>query len=244
MARFLTLLTLTLFFSPFTQMAQAQDFTAAQKEQINEIIKNYILDNGETIINSVENFQTAEEEKAAAEANSKAKEFTATLSKSDRPRAGNPKGDITLVEFFDYNCGYCRKALEELVVVLEKDKNVNVIFFDMPILGPASMEASQWSLAAHKQDKYFEYHQALLEHNGQKDKKTLEKIAKEIGLDVDKMKKDKDSREVVETLVDNLSKAQGMNVRGTPGFIINGEIYPGYMPADRILDIIKEQRKG
>lgn len=238
---FLTvLLTLSLIVTPH---AQAQEFSDKQTAEINKLIEAYLIENGETVIKSVEAYQNKQDEEARKNSEIKAKEFLTDLNKKDSfPMAGNPKGDVTIVEFFDYNCGYCTRALEELVTVIDKDKNLKVIFFDMPILGPNSLEASKWSMAAHKQGKYFEFHQKVMKHQGQKDEKVMEKIAKDIGLDLDKLMKDKDSKEVADLLQNNVQQAQAMNIRGTPGFIIDGQIFPGYMPADRILEIIEEAR--
>ena len=226
----------------FSTASIAKDFTDKQKAEIQAMFKEYLLNNGQDVIQSVETFQNKKEEASRQEGEERAKIFLSTLS-DDMPMTGNKDGDITLVEFFDYNCGYCRRALEELQKVLDKDDNLKVVFFDMPILGPSSMEVSKWSLAAHKQGKYFEYHQALLNHNGQKDEATLEKITKETGLDVEQLKKDKDDATIARTLEKNVEQAQNMNIRGTPGFIIAGKVYPGYMPASRIESIIAEARK-
>jgi len=238
--RILSFLVLTLLFMP---TASAQEFNDAQKAQINKMFEAYLLENGETVIKSVEKYQEQKDEQDRQASKAKAKVLVDRIeSGADLPMTGNKDGDITLIEFFDYNCGYCSRALEELVTVLEKDKNLKVVFFDMPILGPPSLEASKWSLAAHKQDKYFEYHSALLNHKGQKSEKTLEKLAKDLGLNIEQLKKDKDSKEIADMLTDNVEQATEMNIRGTPGFIINGEIFPGYMPADRIIEILKDMR--
>lgn len=148
-----------------------------------------------------------------------------------------------MVEFFDYNCGYCRKALEEIKIVLKDEKNLKIIFMDMPILGPPSLEAAKWSLAAHKQGKYFEYHQALLEFDGQKNEKTLKKLAKKVGLDVKKLEKEKDSKDIAAILDKNIQQAQNLGIRGTPGFILDGQLYPGFMPAAQIKQYIADARK-
>lgn len=231
-----------LVFSP-TQ-SHAQDFTEAQKTEINKMFKDYLLNNGSVILESVNKYQAELEEKDRKEAAVKAKEFMNTLKdQKDLAMAGNPKGDITIVEFFDYNCGYCRKALEEIQTVLKDDKNVKVVFKDMPILGPPSLEAAKWSLAAIPQGKYFEYHTAILNHNGPKDAQSLESIAKKIGLDVKKLKEDKDDPAIEARLNDQVEAARNVGINGTPGFIIAGEVYPGYMPAAQIETIIKEARK-
>lgn len=240
--RLLTLIVLTLFISP---AVNAQEFTAEQTTQIKKLMEEYLLENGKVVLESVEKYQDAQEAESRKASEKEAKKFLDNLKdKANLPMTGNKDGDITLIEFFDYNCGYCRRALDELVTVLEKDKKLRVIFFDMPILGPASFEASKWSLAAQKQGKYFEYHQALLNHDGQKDEATFKKLAKDIGLDVEQLEKDKEDKAIKTLLEENIAQAQSLGIRGTPGFIINGQIFPGYMPASKIIEIIKAAREG
>lgn len=223
--------------------SHAQAFTDAQKTEITKMMNEYLLDNGAIVLESVNKYQAALEEKDRKEAAVKAKSFIESLeSQKDLAMAGNPKGDITIVEFFDYNCGYCTKALEEIQTVLKDDDNVKVIFKDMPILGPPSLEAAKWSLAAIKQGKYFEYHTAILNHKGPKDAASLEKIAEKIGLDVKKLKKDKDDKDIETRLQDQILAARNIGINGTPGFLIAGEVYPGYMPAAQIKKIIEEAR--
>ncbi len=223
--------------------AQAQSLTDAQKAEIKTLFDEYLASSGEQVLKSVNDYQSELARKDQESANEKAAEFSKSLkNNTSLPVIGNPDGDITLVEFFDYNCGYCRRALDELQKVLVDDKNLKVVFMDMPILGPSSKLAAQWSLAAQEQGKYFEYHQAVLNHNGQKDEESLEKIAKDVGLDVKKLKKDAASDGVAKLIDENLGQAQALNIRGTPGFVIAGQIYPGFMPADQIKSILKEQR--
>lgn len=223
--------------------AQAQSLTDAQKAEIKTLFDEYLAGSGEQVLKSVNDYQAELARKEQESANEKAEEFSKNLKSNDAlPFVGNPDGDITLVEFFDYNCGYCRRALDAIQEVLAEDKNLKVVFMDMPILGPSSRLAAQWSLAAQKQGKYFEYHQAVLNHNGQKDENSLEKIAKDIGLDVKKLKVDAVSDDVAKIIDENLGQAQALNIRGTPGFVIAGQIYPGFMPADQIKSILKEQR--
>ncbi len=236
-----------LFFAALTFLiilpVSAQEFTAKQQVQIKKMFEDYLLENGAVVIKSVEKYQDIQEAESRKESELKAKDFlTSIKNDTDIPMTGNKDGDITLVEFFDYNCGYCSRALDEIVSVLEEDKNLKVLFFDMPILSPASLEASKWSLAAHKQGKYFEYHQAIFEKRGPKDDAVFEELGKNLDLDIKKLKKDKDSPEIDKILKNNIAQAQAMNIRGTPGFIINGQIFPGYMQSDKILEIIKEAR--
>ena len=241
----ITFLALAVFVMPqgYIKTSQAQEFTDEQKVQFEKMMKNYLLNNGELILESVNKYQADLQEKDRAEAAVKAKVFMTEITKQDLPYAGNEKGDVTLVEFFDYNCGYCRKALTEIQKVLKDDKNIKVIFMDMPILGPQSLEASKWSLAAHRQGKYFEYHQEIMDHNGPKDDKNLERLAEKVGLDIKKLKQDKDDPKIVKDLETYVTKAQEMGIRGTPGFIIQDQIFPGYIPADQIKEVIAKARQ-
>ncbi len=224
-------------------LASAQDFTAAQKQEIETMFKDYLLENGEVLLESVNKYQGELVAKEQEAANELAKGYVIALDKRDNlATAGNPDGDITIVEFFDYNCGYCSRALEEIETLLETDDNIRVIFMDMPILGPPSLEASKWSLAAQKQGKYWDYHRAIMNFEGPKDEASLTKLAKDLGMDVQQLKKDKDSEEIAAQLDKNIEEAQALNIRGTPGFIIDGEISPGYMPAAEMKRIIEEAR--
>lgn len=114
----------------------------------------------------------------------------------------------------------------------------------MPILGPTSHEAAKWALAAQKQGKYFEFHQALMEHQGPKDDSVLESKAKSVGLDVKKLKKDKESEEINKKLEENINSAGTMNISGTPGFIVGDEVVRGYMTIDQMKESIANQRKS
>ncbi len=236
-------LVLLAFILIFPATTMAQSLSDAQKAEIDRMIKDYVMNNGKAIMDSVNDYQTELEAEQLAESSKKAADFVRKIdAENTLPMTGNPKGDITLVEFYDYNCGYCRKALEAIEETLKVDDNIKVIFVDMPILGPASYEAAKWSLAADKQGKYFEFHKALLNHNGSKNLATLKKIAKNLGLDLKKMEADKDSTQISNILEENINTAQAIGVRGTPGFIIDGTLYPGYMSSAQIKEIIKEAR--
>lgn len=228
---------------PIQNSAHAEEFTDAQKKELEVLMEKFLMSNGNTILKAVNQYQAEIEEQDRKEAEARAKVYMEKLAKMDNlPMAGNPDGDVTMVEYFDYNCGYCRKALEEIQKVLKEDKNLKVIFMDMPILGPQSLEASKWSLAAQRQGKYFEFHQKVLEHKGPKTTEELTKLAEKVGLDVERLKKDKEDPEIAKTLNENTQTARSLGMTGTPGFIIDGDISPGYIPAERIKEIVKEVR--
>jgi protein-disulfide isomerase len=221
------------------------EMTPAQKAEVEAIVKQYILDHGDVLIEGVNNFQKKEEEQANKASEVKAKELLATLKDNKNVAVvGNPDGDVTVVEFFDYNCGYCKKAFEEIQSLIKDDKNVKIVLYDMPILGPESHEISKWSLAAKKQDKYFEYHTALMNHQGGKDNDTLKKLAEDAGLDADKLAKDKDAPEIEAEIKKHLETASSLGIQGTPGFLISEKVFRGYIPYDVIKNTIKDVRSA
>lgn len=230
---------LILSFSP----AQAQTIDAAQKAEIEALVKEYILENPEVLIQSFENHRVKQEARLNEESSVAAKALIAELDNGAIPSTGAAKPDVQIVEFMDYNCGYCKRAFDELDTILKEDKKVKAYFIEMPILGPTSMEAAKWALAAHKQGKYFEYHSALMKHQGPKNDSILEAKAKELKLDIEKMKKDKESTEIQQELERNMTRANLMNITGTPGFIIGGEVVRGYLTLDQMKEAIAEARK-
>jgi protein-disulfide isomerase len=221
----------------------ADDFSAGQKTAIEQIIKDYLHEHPEIIMESVENYRTKQEQDAQAKTEEAIVQKLDWLAAADAPSVGNPKADVTVVEFFDYNCGYCKRAMPDVKGIVESDKNVRFVFREMPILSPESRMMSQWALAAHKQGKYFEYHVALMDSPGPKDAAALEQIAKDVGLDTAKLKADAASQEVTDMLEADLKAAQEIGIQGTPAFIINGTMYPGYLGPEGLKQSIESARE-
>jgi protein-disulfide isomerase len=221
----------------------AAEFTDVQKAEIQALVKEYILENPGIVFEAAEKHQAAETAAASEKAVAKIAEYKTTFAKDEHVAFGNPKGDVTIVEFFDYNCGYCKRALPDLQKLVEQDKNVRVVLQEMPILGPTSLTASQWALAAKRQDKYFEFHSALMDYRGAKEESDLSKIAQGLGLDVEKMKADANSQEVADELKKSMEIARDIGVQGTPAFVIGDEFVPGYVPVEGLLQSVKTQRE-
>lgn len=224
--------------------AQAKDFSEEQISHIKSIIEEYIDQNPDKIINSLDKHHVKKALDERNQAMNKIKEHNAFFESDDVPFMGNAKGDVTVIEFFDYNCGYCRRALTEVRRILKEDDKVRVVFVDTPILGPASYEAAKWSIASHKQgnDKYFEFHKALMNSSAPKNASNLEKIAKKAGLDVKKLKEDLKA-ETTTAHIEKIQKVTGdIGVRGTPAFIVGGNFYPGYINFEQMKKAIKEAR--
>lgn len=224
--------------------AHAQDaFNETQKEAIGEIIQEYLKENPSAVIDAIDAYRAQEAESQKKQAAEKIVDNKEYLTRADAPSIGNPDADVTVVEFFDYNCGYCKRALPDIQKIAADDPNVRFVFMEMPILGPTSKTAALWALAAHKQDKYFEFHTAVMEHRGAKDEKNLEKIAEDVGLDVEKAKADIASGEIEKEL-DRVSEVgREIGVSGTPAFIVGDTFVPGYVGEDGLRNAIAEERK-
>lgn len=221
---------------------KADDFN---REQIENIIKEYIQKNPEVILESVEDYGNKQREVSQADRQKAVDEHISWALNNDKlPIAGNPDGDITVVEFYDYNCGYCKKAMSDVTTLIEEDKNVKVVFVEMPILGRTSELAARWAMAADKQDKFLQYHIGLMQNRGPINEDSLEKIAKNIGLDIAQMRKDIDTPEVSSLIAEKTSKASAMGISGTPAFIIDGKLYGGYIGIDAMRRAVKEAREG
>lgn len=219
-------------------------FTEAQKKEIEAMIDAQIKKSGKEIMDAVRVYQEEEAKLEDAKAEAKIKELMAVLTDTSLPSVGNPQADVTIVEFFDYNCGYCKKVVPELQKLVQEDKNLRVVFKEMPILGPTSKTAAEWALAAHKQGKYFEYHMAVMDSKGAKNEETLSQLAKDLGLDVEKMKTDAASKEVKDIISQSMKTAESIGIQGTPAFIVNGKLQRGYLGEGGLKAVVAEARKG
>src|SRR5215218_1560083 len=159
---------------------------------------------------------------------------------------GNASGDVTLVEFFDYNCGYCKRALADLKILMKADPKLRVVLKDFPVLGPESVEASRVALAVKQQiqgDKLFEYHTKLLETRGPVNGERALAVAREMSLDLDRIKKDLESPEVRAALQENVGLGDKLGVSGTPAFVVGDTVISGAVGADPLRQAIAGVRQ-
>jgi protein-disulfide isomerase len=208
--------------------ADTSMFNDAQKRGIEQVVKDYLLQNPQILVE----VQGALESKMAREEAERTKKLVAENAKElyrhpDAPVAGNPNGDITVVEFFDYNCGYCKRGFHNILELIEKDKNVRVVFKELPILSKDSEDAARIALAARAQGKYWELHRALIESKGRVTEAFALETAGKLGLDVEKLKADKDSEPVKAELARVEALARSMNITGTPHFLVGDEAIGG-----------------
>src|ERR1700720_3232050 len=221
---------------------RAQSFTADQRSEIEQIVKQYLLAHPELlqeVMAELEKNQAvadAEKHKAAVKENS-----AALFSSPRQVTLGNPQGDVTMVEFFDYNCGYCKRALSDMLQLIKTDPNLKVVLKEYPVLGPGSLEAAQVAVAARMQDKtgkkYLDFHQRLLGARGPADKTHALAAAKDAGFDMARIEKDLASDEVRETLRENMKVADAIGLNGTPSYIIGSDVVIGAQG----YDVLKEK---
>ncbi len=230
-------------FMLFAPAALGDEFDAKQRGEIGAIVRDYLLKNPEILLEvsrELEKRQSMAEEqqRETAVAENAAELFH---SKSDFV-AGNAKGDVTMVEFFDYNCSWCKKGMPEVLGLIEGDKNLRLVMKEFPIFGEASEYAARAALASHQQGKYWPFHLAMLGHEGKLAAEDVDRIATAQGLDLAKLKKDMESPEIAETISRNQKLAQALAINGTPAFIIDRRVIPGYLPKDGLAAAVKEIR--
>src|SRR5262245_60301825 len=164
---------------------------ALDEKKITDIVHSYLTKNPEILVEMTNELDKRQAEEQAAHQQKVISDNADALFRSPNAyAAGNPQGDVTVVEFFDYNCGFCKRALPELVKLVENDGKVRVVFKELPIFGEESEDASKAALAAGKQGKYFEMHQKLFTEPGKADKEKALKVAGELGLDIPQLEKD------------------------------------------------------
>jgi len=217
--------------------AQAQEFSAQQKQAIERIIRDYLLNNPELLVEMSRKLQERQEMQRQQQVQAALKAHGPLIFAAPHdPVAGNPQGSKVLVEFFDYNCPYCKRAFKNLQKLMEEDKELKVVFKELPILGPGSLEASQVALALHRQDpqKYWKLHQQLYEYPGRVDGKVALALAERLGADMDRLEKDMKSEEVMKILSINNQLANVLGIEGTPAFVVNGKVVRGAVPIDEL----------
>jgi protein-disulfide isomerase len=229
--------------------ASAQSFSDSQRGEIEQIVKNYLLSHPEIL-------EDVSAELSKRQAATEALKHEAAVTKNadtifNSPRGvtlGNKNGDVSFVEFFDYNCGYCKRAMTDMLELLKSDPKLKVVLKEFPVLGPNSVEAAQVAVAVRMQDpggkKYLDFHQRLLGARGQADKTHALAAAKEAGLDMARIEKDMSSPEVRATLEENFKLAEAMGMNGTPSYVIGKQVVVGAVGIDNLKEKINTARCG
>lgn len=220
-------------------------FNDAQKKEIGEIVRQYLMDNPEVLLDVSRALEAKQQQQEQEQRTQVLQSNAEQIFRSPADYvAGNPKGDVTIVEFFDYNCGWCKKGFPEVMSLVEKDKNLRVVLKEFPIFGGDSDYAAMAAIASKKQDKYWDLHQALFSHEGKVTKESVDEIATKVGIDLAKLKEDMKDPAIAKELADTHALAQSLAINGTPAFIVDDKVSPGYLPADGLTAMIEEVRTG
>src|SRR5438067_10186060 len=220
------------------------DFSPDQRKAIEAIIHDYLTKNPDVLLDALQ----AAEDKMKGDAKDKVAQALSTRRREifedpDTPIAGNPNGDVSLVEFFDYRCPYCKQVEPSLEALLSEDRQLRLVYKEFPVLGPESVTASKAALAARKQGKYDAFHRALMVLKGQINDTAVFKTAESVGLDVDRLKRDMAAPEITRALKANTELADALDIRGTPGFVVGNEIVPGAIDLASLKQLIATARK-
>ena len=218
------------------QGVQAQNMT---EDQVKKLALDAILENPEIIMQAVAILQQREKDRAASGANTVRLQLE---SDPNAPKLGNPEGDVTVVEFFDYNCPYCRSAGETMQALLAADANVRVIYREWPILGDDSVIAARAALAAREQGKYEAFHWALMNGEGRVTEAVIFKVARDLGMDIAQLEADMVSPAVEAHIALSNALAQQLGFTGTPAFIVGDKTAPGMLSFDEITILVAEAR--
>ncbi len=217
--------------------------SAEDRKQIDKQIEDYFMRNPEKLEQALENMQAFMEDRTNRQ---QAEALLQNADKLYRDEAdytmGPQNAPITIVEFFDYNCGYCKRSFAPLMEVLEENKDVRLVFKEYPILGEPSYLASSTALAINDKMKYLTYHSKLMTHSGRVSQAVVEKILGELKLPPQKLQADARRDKYVLQLAETRQLADAIGVNGTPAFVINGQLFPGALNKAELTQAIKFAR--
>jgi protein-disulfide isomerase len=223
----------------------ATSFSEAEIADIGTISRDYLLANPEIIREAIQALQAKEEQAKANNQVAAVTQFKEQIfADANAPFAGNPNGDVTVVEFFDYKCPYCKQVTPALEGLLKSDPGLKIVFKEFPILGEPSLLAAKAALAAAKQDKYMAFHTALMAHRGTLDLNSIATVAAATGLNAEQLVNDMQSDEIVARLKANHDLALALSIRSTPTFIVGDKVMPGALSIEELQNLIKDARKG
>jgi protein-disulfide isomerase len=222
-------------------------FSTEQRGDIETIVRSYLMEHPEVIRDAINELQRREDE-AARVAQTRAIDDSANLifSSDKQVVIGNPDGKVTLVEFFDYNCTYCRRAQADMVKLLKDDPNLRVVLKEFPVLGPGSVDAAKVSVAVRMvaPEKYLAFHDALLSEPGKVDGARALAVAEDLGIDTAALQANIESDEVKATIAESYSLADKLNLTGTPSYVTHNEVVVGAVGFDTLKQKVADARES
>ncbi|MDH5188548.1 MAG: DsbA family protein [Rhodospirillaceae bacterium] len=240
----LIVISMVVVFNPNNASAE-QQLSPEQKQEIQSIVREYLLQNPEVIVDSIRELRRRDEAAAAESRKNALGSLQDKLEKdSNDPFIGNPDGDITIVEFFDYRCGYCKKVFPDVRKLLKEDGNIKFVLKEWPILGDDSVYASKAALSVWfgQTAKYNDFHGAMMENKGSLSNDRVIEIAAEQGIDVEKMKVGFADPRVEMVIANNTELAGNLNVTGTPAFVFGKDLMPGAIDYETMKQLVDGMR--
>lgn len=226
-------------------IAQNQQFTAPEAKEIKELVREYILENPEIITEAITILQAKQETEKLDRQKETLRQLQSELrNPPENTVIGNPDGDVTVVEFFDYNCGYCKTMFDTVLDTVQGNNDIRLVLIEFPILGPMSVTASKAALASRNQGLYGPFHQAMMSHKGGLSEPTIMTLARGVGIDVDRLQKDMKNPELDEIIGKNREIAQKLEINGTPALVIGDALIPGAISADQLNDLILQAQSA
>ena len=240
--RILAALAALALLAPVAADSHSNHGSGPDKGAIEEVVRDYLLKNPEVIEEAIGVLRAKrqEEERKRAEA-AIAENGEALHEHPMSPVSGNAQGDVTVVEFFDYRCGFCKRALPAMEALLKEDANVRVVWKEFPILGPVSLFAAQAAMAAERQGKYYPLHLALMKEPDLTEGKVVE-LAVEAGLDMERLRQDMEDPAIEAYLNETRALAQQIGISGTPAFVVGGSLAPGAVDIARLKEMVAAAR--
>jgi protein-disulfide isomerase len=228
---------------------QAQNISDTQRREFERIIREYLINNPEVLQEAIAELEKRQAVAEARKHQAAVKENAQALFNSERHVVvGNTKGDVNFVEFFDYNCGYCKRAMADMFELMKDDPKLRIVLKEFPVLGPGSIDAAKVGVAVRMQDKsgkkYLEFHQKLLSGRGQVDKARAIAAAKEAGLDVARIERDLGSAEVRLSLEESFKLAEKLGLNGTPSYVIGENVVVGAVGLEALREKVNVARCG
>lgn len=215
------------------------------EDRVRELVLETIRQNPEIVLEAV---AILEQRQAEAQAVAQADVLSSQRQLLERdpnaPVLGNPDGDVTVVEFFDYNCPYCRRVKPEVKAMIEADQNIRLVYREWPILGDGSVFASRATLAARAQGKYEEFHWAMMELKGRANEASVLRVAQEVGLDIEKLREDMEAPEVQEHIDTSMRLTRALGFNGTPSFVIGDNLVAGFVERAELEEHVADARGG
>ena len=221
----------------------AAALTGAQEEAVRALVRDYLLDNPEVLIEALHAYDRQRKEAAeAAQREALIAHFTALTEDPVSPVIGNSEGDVVVVEFFDYRCPYCKQVARDLLETVQSDGNIRLVMKEFPILGPDSLTAARAALAAGEQGRYEDFHFALMDTKGDITEQTVFSVAESLGLDLDKLKADMESEAIEQHLNETYQLAEALDINGTPAFVIGERVFPGALSMEALREAVATAR--